>query len=42
MSFLHTKCIHSTVTTFLLGPNDLKFLVQFYVPQHLALEQSEF
>ena len=42
MSFLNTKYIHSTVTTFLLGPNGLKLLVQFYVPQHLALEQPEF
>ena len=41
MSFLHTKCIHSIVTTYLLGPNGLKFLVQFYVLQHLTHEQSE-
>jgi len=42
MSYLRAKCIHPTVTTFLLGPKGLNFLVQFYVPQHLTLEQSEF
>jgi hypothetical protein len=33
ISFLNTKCIHAPVTTFLLGPNGPKLLVQSLHPR---------